>query len=553
MVAPNEVATVTRTLSLTVVGSLLLSTRAFAQAPPPPPLPPESAPAPAPAPPPPAPPPPPMAAYSSPPPPPPAPSTPAGSPVEVMSLRLMRDKGIISQAEYDSAVRELSQSVGTRAATTEGNVVIGKWATTIYGFVEADAILDSTRTFADAAGSGAVAYAGTQAGENWRYQMGERNSRIGFRMKAPEVGGVRTSAQFEFDWLGTPGITGFTSNGGYSIGGVSEAAFMSNPLVRIRHLNLKIETPVVDILFGQYWSPFGWQPYNQPQTVEIQGVPGEVFSRYAQFRVSKTVKVNPMTFEIMVAALRPVQRDTGIPDGVGGIRLALDSWTAVQTLNEAATQISPLWIGATGLVRRVEVNTLAAGATTTKERVMSALSVEGFVPVLPGTKGEKTGTVKPSEAGSLALNGQFTTGYGFADQFTGLTGGIGFPATVPGTMTAFTPNIDNGIVAYDTGSPANLHGIQWTTYLFGAQYYPPGLDGKFFFSGNYSHIESANTGYYGAPKVAVKAEDWFDFNLSVDPAPAVRFGLEYANFNTMTLDGHHSINHRLQLSGYYIF
>ena len=73
------------------------------------------------------------------PPPPPAPAVPtkpsSGTPVELTSLRLMRDKGVISQAEFDSAVHDLSESVGASAAAQQGTVVMGKWATTIYGFV----------------------------------------------------------------------------------------------------------------------------------------------------------------------------------------------------------------------------------------------------------------------------------------------------------------------------------------------------------------------------------------------------------------------------------
>ena len=482
------------------------------------------------------------------PPPPPAPAVPtkpsSGTPVELTSLRLMRDKGVISQAEFDSAVHDLSESVGASAAAQQGTVVMGKWATTIYGFVEADSISDSTQTFNDLAGSGLVARAGSVAGENYRWTEGIRNSRLGLRMKAPEVSGVRASAQFEFDFIGMPAIVGATTTA-YSISGVSEGAFGSNPLLRVRHLNFKVETPVVDFLLGQYWQLFGYQPIYQPNTVQLQGVPGEVYSRTPQFRISKTVKASPITFEIAVAATRPVQRDTGIPDGQGGIRFAVDSWTGVQTVGATGTQISPLSIAATGLVRRVEVNQFASVPKNTTELTSSAFSVEAFLPVLPGTKEQK--------GNSLSFNGEFASGYGFNDMYTGLTGGISFPTypAPPAGGTQAIPNIDNGTVTYDSGG--KLHGIQWTTYLFGGQYYFPGLDGKMFLTGNYSHMESANSHYYGAPAKTMAAEDWFDVNFFADPIPALRLGLEYANFNTMTVDGIHSINHRIQFSGFYIF
>jgi hypothetical protein len=198
----------------------------------------------------------------------------------------------------------------------------------------------------------------------------------------------------------------------------------------------------------------------------------------------------------------------------------------------------------TGLLRNVSVNPYLAAAKQvhTNDLTLGALAVDGFVPVIPGTK--------ESKDNSFSLNGEFATGYGFADMYTGLSGGVGYPALAG---AAFQPDIDNGIVTYD--GAGGLHGIQWTSYLFGAQYYFPGCDGKFWISGNYSHLESANSHYYtfGNTAKVRAALDWFDVNVFVDPVSAVRLGLEYANTNDMAVDGIHAINHRFQLSGFYIF
>ncbi len=555
--------TQTLTTSLAVVSLLLaLPSGAFAQpaAAPVPTSPPSAgsaAPAPSAAPPPAAAPPsaptvaPPPALPPAPPPAPPAPLPPVqlapppvalGGPVEFTSLRLMRDKGVISPAEYESAVHDLAETSGMRAPD-EGTLVVGKWATTLYGFVEGDNIYDTTRSFNDLAGNALVARANTQAGENGRFTMGVRNSRIGFRMAAPELsGGIRTSAMLEMDFLGTQ----------LPVGSVqpyqgTEGAFFTNPTFRVRHMNFKIETPVVDFLVGQYWQLFGWQSAYQPNTVEIQGVPGELYARTPQVRISKTLKANPVTVEIAVAAIRPVQRDSAMPDGEGGLRLALDSWTGVQTVGSTGTQIAPLSIAATGLLRHVAVDNYAAKPTYTNDLGLSAFAVDGFVPVIPGTKHKKDN--------SLSLNGEFATGYGFADMYTGLTGGITFPA-LPNPMAAatpptYTPDIDNGIVTYD--SKGGLHGIQWTSYLLGAQYYLPAVDGRVWVSGNYSHMSSANSHFYGAAAATLSVEDWFDVNLFFAPTPAVRIGVEYANFNNQYVDGQHAINHRGQLSGFFVF
>jgi hypothetical protein len=467
--------------------------------------------------------------------------------VELMTLRLMRDKGILSKAEYESAVSELSETAGTHAPQ-EGSVVMGKWAATLYGFVDVDSIYDTSRSFNDLEGTAAVARPGSVAGENSRFTFGARNSRIGFRIKAPEfAGGIRSSAQLEMDFLGTqlPVGNGQGYNG-------TEAAFLTNATFRIRHMNFKVETPVVDILMGQYWQLFGWQPLYQPNTVELQGVPGELYARTPQLKISKTVKAHPITLEVAVAAARPVQRDNGFPDGEGGIRLAVDSWTGIQTIGQNGTQVSPLSFAVTGLVRRVSVNQFSQAPKVTNDLTMSAFAADAFVPVIPGTK--------ENMQNSLSVHGEVTTGYGQADMFTGLTGGLSFQQTPAAGTTAATPfnaDIDPGIVTYDV--QGKLHGIQWTTYLLGLQYYLPGLEGKAWITGNYSHIQSANIADYAAVNAnPAKAGmftgyDWFDAMVFVRPVPPVLFGLEYANFNTKYADDIHAISHRLQLSGFFIF
>jgi hypothetical protein len=478
--------------------------------------------------------------------PPPAPTS-SPSLVELMSLRLMREKGILTQAEYDSAIHDLVDTAGEHAPG-EGSVVMGKWSTTLYGFVESDYIWDSTRAFNDLAGYAQVPLGNTQKGENARTQFSIRNSRIGFRMRAPETNGIRASAVMELDFQGTqlpvanpdPAPTPVSAAG-------TENTFFSSAVLRARHVYLKVETPVVDFLAGQYWTLYGWGPMYQPNTVEIQGVPGEIYARTPQLRISKTLKADPVTLELAVAAIRPVQRDGKIPDGQGGIRFSVDSWTGMQTTGSTGTQISPFSIAATGMIRHVSVDAFSASPKTTNDLTMDSFAVDGFLPVLPASKEHK--------GNALSLQGEFSTGYGLADMYTGLTGGIAFPA-LPNPMgttpaPAYAADIDNGIVTYDT--TGKLHGIQWTTYLIGAQYYLPGLDGKLWISGNYSHTSSANTHYYGSPAALRAAEDFIDVNLFVDPIPSVRVGAELADFIDVYVDGQHAVNHRAQLSGFFIF
>ena len=73
----------------------------------------------------------------------------------------------------------------------------------IYGFVEAGlAMNDSTRSYADAIGSSVIARNETYEGQVGRTQFSIRNSRIGFALKSPVIGGVAPSAVIEGDFFG---------------------------------------------------------------------------------------------------------------------------------------------------------------------------------------------------------------------------------------------------------------------------------------------------------------------------------------------------------------
>lgn len=476
-----------------------------------------------------------------------APPPPGGSPIELTSLRLMREKGLISKEEFESAVRDMGDTAGAKVGDT--SVVFGKWATTIYGFVDADTMYDSTRSFNDLAGSSIIAAPGTTAGNNGRWTSGIRNSRFGLRLKAPEVGGVRGSGVIETDWLGaqlpieTGPYPGNLSPEPYG----SEGTYFTSPTMRIRHAYVKVESAYVDILVGQYWSLFGWGPIYQPGTVQIQGIPGEIYARNPQIRLSHTFKSDAVSLDLAVAAFRPVQRDSGTPDGQAGIKFNVDAYKGAQTSGATGSSIVPMSIAVSGLLRHVAVNdfNVPASNTNTKDLTMSAVAVDGFVPIVPAR------SMKDKD-NAFSLQGEFASGYGIADMYTNLNGGVGFPSPTTGS---YVPNIDQGIVSFD--GAGNLHAIQWTTYNIGAQYTLPGVDGKLLLTGNYTHQESANSHYYtfGASNAAkvLHAEDFFDVDLFYDPVPGVRFGADYANFNDSMVSGLRAINHRVQFSGYFIF
>jgi hypothetical protein len=405
--------------------------------------------------------------------------------------------------------------------------VTSKWSASLYGFVEADNIWDSTESFNDLAGHALIIHDGLYGNSHGRFIMGARNSRIGFKIGAPEFEGIKASAQLEMDFLGNQPA-------------VSEAAFIQNPTFRFRHMNVKLESDAVDVLIGQYWQLFGWQSYFHPATVEIQGVPGQIYSRAPQIRLSKTIKGDSLNIDIALAAAKPPQRDSQTPDAMAGIRATLNNLKAVHTMGSAGTAADGASIGVSGVLRRFDLPQFMAGSTDDNSITGWGFSVDALIPIIPGTMEDR--------GNALTLTGSFVRGEGIADLYTGLTGGVVFPALGPG-MPFTGNNIDNGLVTYDAAG--TLHTIDWQSFIVGLQYYLPG--GKLFVAGNFSQIESGTAQDFGPKAGTLQRERWADGNLFWDVTPAVRLGLEYAWFNQLFGDGTEATNHRVQFSALYLF
>jgi hypothetical protein len=430
-------------------------------------------------------------------------------------------------------------------------MVTTKWDANLYGFVEADSILDSTQGLSDVVGSSSIAHPNTYAANHPQMIFSARNSRIGLKLGAPDYNGIKATAQLEMDFLGnqagSPDAQYLQTSGkGATI--LSEQQFWQNPTFRFRHLNLKLETPTVDVLIGQYWQLFGWQSTFHPNSVEIQGLPGQVYSRSPQIRVGKTIKSGDLAVELAIAASRPPQRASATPDGQAGVKVTYNGVKALHTAGSTGTAVDGLSFGLSFVGRRFAVNNFPA---SDKEVAKDGygVSIDALIPILPATK-DKHGN-------ALTLTGSFTTGAGIADLYQSLTGGVSQPPAPnpmglpPGQAPVYVANVDNGLVQW-FASDNTLHPVQWTTALVGLQYYLPG-EGKHWLSANYSHTESNNAKYFGGAGAVWTQEDFADVNLFCDVTPAVRLGLEGAYFDMTYVDTKEATNYRAQFSAFFLF
>jgi hypothetical protein len=456
------------------------------------------------------------------------------------AIILLMARAQLASAQSAEAAPAPASRVGAEPLESGPQPIQGKWATTFYGFVEFDAIHDSTEpgltSINDSQGNAALARPGTYQASNGQTLFGARNSRIGFKLNAPESDGIKASAVLEMDFLGNqPTST------------ASQAALIGNPAFRVRHMALKLENPVVDVLLGQYWQLFGWQSAFHPNTVEIQGVPGQVYSRAPQARLSKTIKTGPINLDMAIAAARPPSRNSEEPDGQAGLKLTFNHWKGLHTAGSTGTAVDGLAIGVSGVARHfVLPGFTGVGHSKTNGW---GVSIDALLPVIPASMDHR--------ANALTLTGSFVTGTGISDLYTGLNGGVGFPAPPnPGMVTpapTYAADIDNGMVTFDASG--HVHTIDWQSYIVGVQYYLP-PSGKVWVSANYSGMKSGNATSYvnaaGAAKIFDKSY-WTDANVFCDVTSAVRLGAEYAFFHQTFGDGAAAKNTRLQFSGFYLF
>lgn len=460
--------------------------------------------------------------------------------IELSTLELLRARGVLNDAEFESAVKDLRDSVGLKAP--DGlTLVASKFALTMYGFIQANAIYDTTQSFAEQIGNGLVARPTSYAGKHDRFQLSARHTRFGFRLKAPEFHGVRASALLEMDFLGTQLPVG----AGQPYFG-TEANFIANPSLRARHLYLKVETPVLDFIVGQFWPVFGGQPSGNPNTVEIQGVPGQLYSRMPQIRVSKTVAFDAVSLDFIGAAVRSPQRDSGMPDGQAAVRVSFPKWLGFSTGGATASGLNPASFTLSGDVRSVRLPEFSAAPTRSNDALGFGFAADLYLPIVPATK--------KSHAGALTFVGEIVHGRGTSDLYSGFNGGVSFPALPnPDGLTpapTWSQDIDNGIAVYDMDG--TLHLIEWTTGLASLQWYLPVLEGRLWVTAVYSRSVSPNTAQWAGPN-ARKTLDYASGALFADVLPSVRLGLEYAVAIDRSVADVTSTNHRVNFAAYYMF
>lgn len=389
-----------------------------------------------------------------------------------------------------------------------------QWSLAFYGFIEANFIVDSTRSYDERIGSSLVARSDTYEGQHGRTQFSIRNTRLGLKFQSPTSGAFRPSAVLEADFYSQKPVDSTTP----------ERDYFDAPTFRIRHAYMSLESHYIDVLAGQTYNVFGWQNF-----------------RSAQFRLSHTFGADgPVGVMLAASVARPAQRDSSVPDANAGLRLSINHWRGMITTTAASgSSAQSMFLQVSGVGRQYKVDAFTPPPTQTSNHATAwGVSIDALLPVIPANDAADRGN-------SLTLTGSFVKGTGIGDLINS-NGGAAFP-TLPNPAQAnppplYTPNIDGGLVTFD--SQGILRTIDWQAIKVGIQYYLPG-SGRVFITANYNQAHSPNM-HKLFPRGGAEIEllgyvadttRGADASLYWDATAAVRFGLTGAYSEVRYLDG----------------
>jgi hypothetical protein len=402
--------------------------------------------------------------------------------------------------------------------TADKKLQFGALTITPGGFVAAESVFRSRTEQADIGSQYQGIPFGPQAGTN-EFRFSARQSRIASLFEAPITPSILVSGYGEFDFLGS----GVTSNENES----------NSFVPRIRHLygTLDFADYGVHVLAGQNWSlatlnSKGITPRNEvtPPTIDAQYVPGFVWKRQPQIRLTKDFGKK---FWLSISAEEPQDTYTGCTAGVNGTT-GIPTTVNGNVTNLTNAGVTCDLLGANNLNGIAGTTTTAFSLNHVPDVIGKAayeakladhdIHLEGFG--MYRDLYDRVAQTTPLNTTLATATNHDVTGYGFG-------GGV-IAAVIPKRLD-FQASVMNGkgIGSYGTA--------QFTDATFSPNGAPSPIRETMLLGGLTAHVTPAIDVYaFGGEEVV--QPDYFNTNVAGTPFAGYGYGLPNANntgcFNT---------------------
>ncbi|MHB1606908.1 MAG: hypothetical protein ACYCTV_11060 [Leptospirales bacterium] len=504
-----------------------------------------------------------------------APASPSSTPTDKKGTP--NASGSSDDGIYNSEVHRSFLNLIPDAPPPGYSTLVSRWLIMLYGFIELDAIHDSTNSFNNWPFNSGAANSQTvetnalppttnpslgQTVDHPAFGFDANNSRLGFAISSPRFNQFKVRGILEMDFLNTPGECQY--GGAFPCGNNSGPGLFQFPVPRIRLAFMDISTKHWgNLLVGQYWSLFGWRPYYMYNSLQIVSGPGSPTAWFPQIRYYRIFHFSHGNkSEVAASVMMPPSESTGVPVSIEGVKWANTDWMGEDTLGNSGKGPSPLSIGLT------DVQTIYSGSFIPSTggqaqpfyKFTSAYSIDLLLPIIPIHDG--------SPGNNLSLAAEYTYGQGDAWLFPNLTFGLGSYAGTAGPTGVPIGGLippGNGILMGNAFAPLGLQ-----TFYLNLQYYFPD-QAKTWISTGFSadigtNLQSlANT--IGPTKLggAVSSNGLYKyvapwtrntftfFDVDHDLTPAVRVALEYGVYNTLYTTGINASDQRIMMSWFYFF
>src|SRR4029078_4076640 len=111
--------------------------------------------------------------------------------------------------------------------------MVGRWQTTLFGFVEFNGMHDSTQSYGPSTNNAMLARPGTYAGQHGRTQLTASNSLFGLILAAPALSAMTAIGHLEVDFFGVQPTD------------ATESTIYTTPSLRMRLFYLRLKKSVL--------------------------------------------------------------------------------------------------------------------------------------------------------------------------------------------------------------------------------------------------------------------------------------------------------------------